>query len=220
LYTKYKKPDPDNHGTTAYVLQPLSDVHFNTDYHTFGDRTAHKPTLYSLLAVAAFLLLLGCINFINLTTAQASQRAKEIGIRKTMGSTKQQLVFQFLSETFVLTFCATILSIVITPLLLKVFSGFIPKELHFTLQSNVIAFLAALIITVSLVSGFYPALVLSSFKPVLVLKNQLSAGGGKTRNLWLRKTLTISQFVIAQVFIIGTILVGKQISYTLNKDLG
>jgi len=73
---------------------------------------------------------------------------------------------------------------------------------------------------VSLLSGFYPALVLSSFKPVLVLKNQSSSNSGKTRNLWLRKTLTVSQFVIAQVFIIGTLLVSKQISYTLNKDLG
>src|ERR1022692_252815 len=87
LYTKYKKKDPDDHSTTSYALQPLSDMHFNTDYGAFdGGRIAHKPTLYGLLAVAAFLLLLGCINFINLTTAQASQRAKEIGIRKTIGS--------------------------------------------------------------------------------------------------------------------------------------
>jgi len=220
LYTKYKKPDPDDHSTTAFSLQPFSDIHFNTTYHSFGERTANTNVLYGLLAVAAFLLILGCINFINLTTAQASQRAKEIGIRKTMGSTKQQLIFQFLSETFLLTFCATILSIVITPLLLKAFSGFIPKDLHFSLQPDMIAFLAVLVIVVSLLSGFYPALVLSSFKPVMVLKNQIASYSGKTRNLWLRKTLTISQFVIAQIFIIGTILVSKQISYSLNKDLG
>ena len=220
LYKKYKKVDPDDHSTTAYSLQSLSDVHFNTTYHSFGDRTAHKPTLYGLLAVASFLLLLGCINFRNLTTAQASQRAKEIGIRKTMGSSKQQLIFQFLSETFLLTLCAAILSILIAPLLLKVFADFIPEGLHFTITPDITLFLCILVLVVSLLSGFYPALVLSSFKPVLVLKNQSSSNSGKTRNLWLRKTLTVSQFVIAQVFIIGTLLVSKQISYTLNKDLG
>jgi ABC-type antimicrobial peptide transport system permease subunit len=220
LFNKYRKPDPDDHSSTSYSLQPFNDIHFNTTYGSFVERTANPNVLYGLMAVAVFLLLLGCINFINLTTAQASQRAKEIGIRKTMGSTKRQLIFQFLSETFLLAFFATVLSILITPLLLKIFSGFIPKDLHFSLQPDVIVFLVVLIITVSLLSGFYPALVLSSFKPVLVLKNQITAGGGKSRNLWLRKTLTISQFVIAQVFIIGTILVARQISYSLNKDLG
>ncbi len=221
LYNKYHKKDPDDHSTTSFGLQPLPDMHFNTDYGLFdGGRSAHLPTLYGLLAVAAFLLLLGCINFINLTTAQASQRAKEIGIRKTMGSTRQQLIFQFLSETFLLTLCATILSILITPLLLKVFSDFIPEELHYSLNPGILAFLGILVVTVSLLSGFYPALILSSYKPVLVLKNQAGTNTGKTRNVWMRKTLTVSQFVIAQVFIIGTILVSKQISYTLNKDMG
>src|SRR5204863_1538107 len=109
LYAKHKKNDPEDHSTTAFTLQPFQDIHFNTTYSSFGERTAHLPVLYSLLAVAAFLLLLGCINFINLTTAQASQRAKEIGIRKTMGSHRSQLAFQFLTETFVLTLLATIL---------------------------------------------------------------------------------------------------------------
>lgn len=220
LYKKYKKADPDDHSTTAYALQPFSDIHFNNTYYSFGERTAHKPTLYGLLAVASFLLLLGCINFINLTTAQASQRAREIGIRKTMGSSKSQLISQFLSETFLLTLCAAILSILIAPLLLKVFADFIPEGLHFTITGDIVLFLLILTMIVSLFSGVYPALVLSSFKPVLVLKNQTTSGSGKTRNLWLRKTLTVSQFVIAQVFVIGTLLVTKQISFTLNKDLG
>ena len=163
LYKKYHKQDPNDHSKTSYELQPFSDIHFNTIYGTIGNgRVAHKPTLYGLLAVAAFLLLLlGCINFINLTTAQATRRAKEIGIRKTMGSNREQLIFQFLSETFLLTLCATILSIVIAPLLLKVFADFIPEGLHYSLQPGIIAFLLILIIVVSLLSGFYPALVLS-----------------------------------------------------------
>lgn len=224
IYNKYHKKEPDSNSkdSTAFALQPLSDIHFNNDYGTFGDRQAHKPTLYGLLAVAVFLLLLGCINFINLTTAQSIQRAKEIGIRKTLGSSKKQLITQFLSETFFITAIATLLSIAITPLLLKVFADFIPAGLHFNIikQPVIILFLLALIIVVTLLSGFYPALVLSGFKPVFVLKNQAYNNTGKTRNALLRKTLTVSQFVIAQVFIIAAILVSKQISYSLNKDLG
>src|SRR5579871_2894650 len=220
LREKYKKPDPNDHSTSAFWLQPFNDIHFNNTYNSFGERTAHLPTLYGLLAVAAFLLLLGCINFINLTTAQASQRAKEIGIRKTMGSSKQQLISQFLSETFLLTIVSAALSIIIAPLLLKVFADFIPDGLHFSLQPGIILFLVLLIVIVSVLSGFYPAIVLSSFKPVMVLKSQAASNTGKTRNIWMRQTLIVSQFVIAQVFIIGTILVSKQINYTLNKDLG
>lgn len=110
------------------LLEPLGDLHFDSEYGGFDEgRTAHKPTLYGLIAIAAFLLLLACINFINLTTAQSAARAREIGIRKTMGGQKSQLAFQFLSETFVLTTIATLLSMALTPLLLEVFSDFIPK---------------------------------------------------------------------------------------------
>lgn len=214
LLQKYSK-DTKNMG---FSLQPLNDVHFN--HGSVGHRTAHKPTLYGLLAVAIFLLLLGCINFINLTTAQSAQRAKEIGIRKTIGGSRKQLIFQFLSETFFITIIATILAIAVTPLILRVFSDFIPEGLKIDLlsQPSVIIFLLLLIIIVSFFSGIYPAMVLSGFVSVKVLKSQLSAGqGGST---WLRKTLTVSQFVIAQFFVIATLMVSKQINYTLSKDLG
>jgi predicted permease len=224
LWKKYNPPNPDDHGATMSLhLQPLSDLHFDTDYGVFDEsRQAHKPTLYGLLAVAGFLLLLACINFINLSTAQASQRAKEIGIRKTMGSHRRQLTIQFLSETFLLTVLATLLSIALTPLLLKVFGDFIPEDFHFApwRQPLVLVFLMALVVVVSLLAGFYPAVVMSAFQPAIVLKNQAFAGSGKTRGAWLRKVLTVSQFVIAQVFLIGTLLVTKQISFALSKDLG
>jgi len=224
LYDKYRKKDRDdnNKDSTTFALQPLSDIHFNPDYDNFDQRLAHKPTLYGLLAVAAFLLLLGCINFINLTTAHSVQRAREIGIRKTMGSSKKQLIGQFLSETFLITAMATLLSIAMAPLLLKVFADFIPEGLHVNIsrQPGIGLFLVALVVVVTVLSGFYPAIILSGFKPVLVLKNQAYGNTGKTRSAFLRKSLTISQFVIAQVFIIATILVSRQISYSLNKDLG
>src|SRR5690606_32606273 len=97
----------DENNSMAFRLQPLSEIHFDTRYTSFGQRTASKEVLYGLLAIAAFLLVLACINFVNLTTAQASQRAREIGIRKTIGSSKRQLVLQFLTETFMTTLMAT-----------------------------------------------------------------------------------------------------------------
>jgi predicted permease len=221
LRDKYRKKDKDDKDDTRNHLQALADIHFNADYDS-GVRQAHKPTLYGLLAVAAFLLLLGCINFINLTTAQAAQRAKEIGIRKTLGSSKKSLIMQFLSETFLLTTLATVLSILITPWLLKVFSDFIPPEISFSSinQLHVWIFLALLIVLMTVFSGFYPALVLTKFKPVTVLKNQQNSNTAQSRKAWLRKTLTVTQFVIAQFLVIATLVVSKQINFSLNKDMG
>jgi predicted permease len=223
LLNKYDKDANKNPALQiAFHLQPLKDIHFDSKYASTGVRIADKSTLFGLLAIAAFLLLLGCINFINLTTAQASQRAKEIGIRKTMGSSRKNLVFQFLTETFFITFIATVISIFIAPVLLKLFVDFIPEGLHFDLihQPAMIIFLILLTLTVSFLSGLYPALILSGFKPVLVLKSQAISNSSKTRNAWVRKTLTVSQFVIAQFFVIATLMVSKQINYSLNSDLG
>ena len=210
------------HMTTVFKLQPFSDLHFNSEYGVYGDHIANKPTLYGLLAVAGFLLVLGCINFINLTTAQASQRAKEIGIRKTMGSSIRQLMVQFLTETFFITLVSVILSILITPFLLKVFADFIPKDLHFNIwqQPSILGFLFLLTGLVTILAGFYPAMVLSKFKPVMVLKNQAFSGNSVSRKAWLRKGLTVSQFLIAQFFCMATLITVKQINYMLNRDMG
>lgn len=209
--------------TEVFALQPLADVHFNAAYGTFGNgRVANKTTLYELSGIALFLLLLGCINFINLTTAQSAQRAREIGIRKTLGSGRKQLIFQFLSETFLITLVSVVISVAIIPVVLRFFSAFIPQGIHadLVLQPNIILFLALLVMIVSLASGFYPAMVLSSYKPVSAIKNQANEGSSKTRNVMLRKSLTVIQFAIAQFFIMATILVGKQIYYAIHKDLG
>ena len=204
-----------------FYPQPLEELHFDTRFGTFdyNEPQASKKVLINLGIVALFLLLLGSINFINLTTAQATQRAREIGIRKTLGSSKKQLVFQFLGETFILTLFAGILSIFLAFWLLRIFSEFIPSGLSFKLFANplIIGFSILLLILVALLSGVYPAFVLSGFKPVSMLKNKLSKKSG---NANLRKGLTVFQFVIAQVFIIGTLLVGKQVHFLINKDIG
>ena len=223
LLAKYNKDaNKDAANTQSFRLQPLGDLHFNSQYQGFGQRIANKSVLYGLLAVASFLLLLGCINFINLTTANAANRAKEIGIRKTMGSSKKQLVVQFLGETFLLTLIAAIISLFAAPALLKLFSDFIPEGLHanFLYQPFIFLFLFLLTVLVSFIAGLYPSLILSGYRPTKVLKGQAFTDAGETRHAWVRKSLTVSQFVIAQFFIIATIMVSKQISYSINSDLG
>lgn len=219
-----KKRAADNsYLDTEHFLQPLYDIHFNAEFDNFSQRMGHKPTLYGLMVVGALIILLGCINFINLTTAQSVRRAKEIGIRKTVGSSKKQLVVQFLCETTLLTLVAALLSLAIAPQMLTVFSEYLPDDLGFKAawtQPYMYAFMFALVALVSLLSGFYPAFVLSRHQPVLVLKNQLLGAGKKGSEVWVRKILTVSQFVIAQVFIIATMVAASQIRYSLNKDLG
>ena len=164
----------------AFRLQPLHDIHFNPKYGIFNNnnRQASKTALVSLALVALFLLLLGCINFINLNTAQATKRAKEIGIRKTLGSSKYQLIYQFMGETFLLTMVAALFSLFLSSWLLRIFSDFIPKGLAFELFANPIVIISVMLLlfVVVLLSGFYPALVLSKFRPISVLKKSIVSG--------------------------------------------
>ncbi|WP_347924183.1 FtsX-like permease family protein [Pontimicrobium sp. SW4] len=205
----------------SFNLQKISDLHFNGDVgiFNFSEEPADKSVMIGLGLIALFLLLLGVINFINLNTAQASQRAKEIGIRKTLGSSKKQLVFQFMGETFLLTLASAIISVAMAYWLLQVFSDFTPNGLSFSLFKDplIIGFAVVLIILVTIFSGIYPALVLTQYKPISVLKNQVVSKTGKPA---LRRFLTVFQFSIAQVFIISTILVAKQIHFMMNKDMG
>jgi putative ABC transport system permease protein len=219
LYIKHKEEDAAT-SNSKLKLQPLSDLHFNSEYDNFNERVANKSTLYGLLLVASILLLLGCINFINLSTAQATERAKEIGIRKTIGALKQQLVFQFLTETFLLTFIAGLASLLIAPFILQLFKDFIPAGVTSALvySRSVVSFLLVLILLISLLAGLYPSFVLTRFKPALVLKGQISKVS-KTENSF-RRILTVSQFAIAQFFIIVTLVLGQQIHFSLSKELG
>ena len=201
----------------VHRLQALSDIHTNMDF----DGKVNATTVRNLIWLAVFLLLLGAINFINLSTAHAAERAKEIGIRKTLGGQRVQLILQFLTETFVLTAATAVVSVLISPLLLRAFSGFVPEGLkidRFLIQPVVWGFLLLLVVTVSVIAGLYPALVLSGCRPVSVLKGGFIAGG--TRGVWLRKVLIVLQFAVAQVFIVAVFVVDRQIHYSIEKDMG
>ena len=217
---KYYHPDINNKQDMALRFQPLSDVHFNSDYGTFkGDAFSIKE-LWSLGLIGAFLLLVACINFINLATAQSINRSKEIGVRKVLGSNRFQLIQQFLQETATITVLAILLGGLLAFLTLPMLSKLVDKELTPSLfhYPAVLLFLAGLAMVVTLLAGFYPAMVISGFKPILILKNKLNAKA--VGGISLRRGLVVFQFVIAQLLVIGTIVVVKQMQYFRNRSLG
>jgi len=203
-------------------LQALRDLHFDPVYANFEKgRRASKSTLYGLQVVAGFLLLLGCINFINLSTAKASMRAKEIGIRKTMGSSRSQLVIQFLSETFLLTLGAIVIALILTPIILKLFSDFIPVGISLNyLDTKLILFLIMLLMGVTFLAGLYPAIILSGYRPISVLNGAHNANSVNNSSTLFRKSLSVIQFMIALFFVMVSLLVNKQVYYALHKDMG
>lgn len=217
LISRHVKTDPQS--KFSMQLQPLSDIHFNNQYQEYPYRKAHLPTLYGLMGIALFILLIAAINFINLSTAQSLRRTKEIGIRKVLGSQRSSIILQFLTETWILTFFALIISVLLINPVFFTFSSFIPEGITFD-PSNPAIFLFLLFITLltTLLAGFYPAKVLSAYKPVLSLKgNSMQKGGEKW---YLRKGLIVFQFTISLVFILCTLVISDQISYIRNKDLG
>jgi len=200
-------------------LEPLSDIHFNADVIENATRTVHMPTLYALIGIAVFILLIAAINFINLSTAQSVRRAKEVGVRKVLGGSRASLVLQFLTETFMLTLFSVCLAVLLVTPVLTAFRAFIPPGVSFHLfRLSTLIFLVLVTIVTSLLAGLYPAKVLSAALPVLSLKgDNLQKGSEKW---YLRKGLIVFQFTISLVFIIGSIVIASQLNYTRNKDLG
>jgi len=220
LSKKYKensRGDAEN----KFNAQPLSDIHFNAEIGIFdySRSPADKSTLTILTVVAILLLIIAAINFINLETAQAVRRAKEVGVRKTLGSSQSALVTQFLSQSFIITALAIVLAIPLAEIALRIFSDFVPAGVHLSII-EILPFLLLVITLVGLVAGLYPAFVLSSFLPALVLKGQSFANSKTTRSAYLRKTLIVFQFSIAQVLIIAALVVGWQIDFMINTDIG
>lgn len=207
----------------GYKSQPLSELHFNTELGVFdgGGQPANKSTLTILITVAALLLIIAAINFINLETAQAATRAREVGVRKVLGSTRGQLIYHFLAQSILITTLATLLSLPISEFALLFFSDFIPTGVTLSLaQGSTILFVLGVIFVVGILSGSYPAFFMSSFLPALALKNKAYVASAQTRTAFLRKGLIVFQFSTAQVLIIATMVVISQINFLLRKDLG
>ncbi|HXB93097.1 MAG TPA: ABC transporter permease, partial [Puia sp.] len=200
-------------------LQPLSAIHFTSVGSDNGVSTAQKSVLYALLSIALFILVLAMINYVNLATAQSLTREKEISIRKVMGSGRVNLVVQLLTETFLLTALAGLIALVLAAPVLHVFQQFIPAGLKFSPFAPINwLFLLGITVVTTLLAGLYPARLLSAHSPVPALKGAGAPRGGE--KWWLRRGLIVFQFTISLLFIIGTMVIGRQISFMLHKDLG
>jgi putative ABC transport system permease protein len=202
-----------------YVVTPVGAIHLHSDFQGEPEDLGSVSYVYIFASVALFMLVIACINYMNLATARSARRAKEIGIRKVSGSTKSQLVAQFLVESTLTAVFALLISIGCIALLLPLFNSLAGKSIRFgsLMEAGTFGILAAVIIFVGLVGGSYPAFYLSKFNPVLVLKGALSKGSS---NVVLRRILVILQFSISMIMIICTWVVYNQLSYLRNKDLG
>lgn len=204
----------------SYQLQPLNAVHYDTVAGNFSNKTISHELINVLWLIAAFILLIACVNFINLSTAQAVNRAKEVGVRKVLGSNSRQLQLQFLTETLLIVITAVALATILTILALPYVDHLLELSLSYTIltQPTILLFLAIITIVVTAIAGFYPAVVLSGFNPVTALKSKYTVNTPK--GISLRRGLVVFQFIIAQALIIGTFIIVRQMNYFMHQPLG
>lgn len=216
---KYIGEGDNNPGENTFILQPLKELHTDSRFGNYNKKMPREASI-AFTAIGIFLLLMACINFINLTTAEAIRRTKEVGIRKVLGSTRAQLIVKFTGETFFVTFFAVMASLALTQVVLESVNGFLDLSLALNLTGDLRTwvFLIALSLTVTLLSGLYPAYVISKFKPAQVVKGQ--AGVKHLSGFNLRRSLVVMQFFISQLFIIGLIVIVRQIDFMENQYLG
>ncbi len=211
-----KKFRPNSKNVHHYKLQPLSDIHFNAQY----GGAVNKQNLWILSVIGVFLVMTACVNFINLATAQAVKRSKEVGVRKVLGSLKTNLFWQFISETAIITVIGTavavISALIIIPYVNDLFNAQI--SIHLFSDGALLLFIVTMVLLVTFLAGCYPGLIMAGFQPVVALKGKLSqqtVGGFNTR-----RTLIVSQFAISQVLIIGMVVIMNQMRYARQQDLG
>lgn len=205
-------------GNQQNALQALEDIHFDPRYGSFSEDTVSKKEIYGLGIIGLFLIITACINFVNLSTAQAANRSKEVGIRKVIGGLRRQLSFQFLTETMAITLVSMVFACVLSELAIPDMARLLKISLDHSLSSpGVWGFMALLVVFVGFMAGFYPAIIISGFNPVRAIKNMaiIDVGG-----LGLRRVLVVVQFSLAIILLISTISIIRQMEYLRNKSLG
>jgi len=217
---EYSDSESGQLASKVHLLQPFSELHHDDRYGTSATHVTSKSRLWVLSSIGFLVLLMACFNFINLSTAQALRRSKEVGVRKTLGGSQSRLFAQFMSETAVVVLVAaglgSLLAVLTSPYLKQISE--VPTELPFLSQPAIWVFLAVLTVVVTLLSGAYPALVLAGFNPVRALRSQSAAD--TTGGASVRKGLVVFQFMIAQALIVGTVITLGQLDYIRKMDLG
>jgi putative ABC transport system permease protein len=213
-FIKAKVPD----SVTDLTLKPFTSIHLHS-YWGYEKDAGAIQYVYMFSIIALFVLLIACINFMNLSTARSSNRAKEVGMRKVVGALKSHLIRQFYGESMVFAFIALILAVIIVTIMLPVFSNFADKDLSWNVGGITAILIGLIAITffTGLVAGSYPALFLSAFQPVKVIRGTLKSG---TASSWFRKILVVVQFSLSILLVIGTVVVYQQLTYMKNKRLG
>lgn len=207
----------------TFYLQPLSKVHLYSDYENEIGKTGNARIVWGLLLIAVFIIIIAWVNYINLATAKSTERAKEIGVRKAVGAQKGQLIRQFLLESLLVNLFSLLLAICIVELVQSSFNSLLGHQLSLAflykegLGLYIISGIALLFITGIFISGFYPAFVLSSFRPIAVLKGKLTPS---VKGTSLRKALVVGQFAITSILIIGSLVVYKQLNYISERGTG
>jgi putative ABC transport system permease protein len=203
--------------TFKFWMMPMEDIHLKSSQSQELSTNGNIQYVYIFSIIALFVLLIACINFMNLSTARASQRAKEVGVRKVMGSERGQLMFQFFTECILVSVIALLIGLVLVAALLPLFNDISAKTLSINnlLTIKIVVIIAIMPIFVGILAGSYPAVFLSSFKPIQVLKGRFALKGGSLRN-----SLVVFQFTSSIILIIGTIIIYRQINFIKNKNLG
>ncbi len=216
---KYIGTGDNGSAGSNFLIQPLAEIHFDMRFGNYNKRMPQAASI-AFTVIGIFLLITACINFINLTTAEVIKRTKEVGIRKALGSSRVELIIKYLLETSLVTIAAVFLAISVAQLAL----GFLNPFLELSLSLDVVTdltlwgFLIFITVIVSLLSGLYPAIAVSSLRPVMALKNQVS--GTPLSGTNFRKGLVVLQFFISQFFIICTIVIAEQMNFILSQDIG
>jgi putative ABC transport system permease protein len=202
------------------TIQPLSAVHYDTQSGDYSGKTISRNLIRAMWLIAIFILMIACVNFTNLSTAQAVNRAKEVGVRKVLGSNKWQLQLQFISETFLIVLASIVLALLMAWLALPYFNHLLelPLSISWSNGISIVWFLLILALAITLLAGFYPSVVLAGFNPINALKSKLSSKSNK--GISLRRGLVVFQFIIAQSLIIATLVIAKQMSFFCSKPLG
>ncbi len=215
-----KKYNSENRASTRqHFLHPLTDIHFDERFDTNGDHVTSRSSLYTLAFIGLLIILMACINFVNLSTALAVTRSKEVGIRKVMGSSKAQLSMQVLTETTAVVIVSAVIAVVLTWFALPFVKNIMVVQHQLSLFSTgSMLFLLVVVVGTIILSGIYPALIMGRFKPVDAIKNKISTS--KVGSVSLRRVLVVLQFAFSQILIIAVIIAVSQMNFIRNSDLG